>query len=61
LLEGRIYFEARIVPDGRGDSGKDFLRTDSPTMAVAFFRFLISIAAERGWILASLDIKTAYL
>jgi Reverse transcriptase (RNA-dependent DNA polymerase) len=30
-------------------------------MAVDIFRFLISIAAERGWILASLDIKAAYL
>jgi hypothetical protein len=53
--------KARIVPDGRGDSEKDSLRTDSPTMAVDIFRFLISIAAERGWTLASLDIKTAYL
>jgi hypothetical protein len=53
--------KARIVPDGRGDSEKDFLRTDSPTMAVDIFRFLISIAAYRGWTLASLDIKAAYL
>jgi Reverse transcriptase (RNA-dependent DNA polymerase) len=30
-------------------------------MAVDIFRFLISIAAERGWTLASLDIKAAYL
>jgi hypothetical protein len=53
--------KARIFPDGRGDSEKDFLRTDSPTMAVDIFRFLISIAAYRGWTLASLDIKAAYL
>jgi hypothetical protein len=53
--------KASIVPDGRGDSEKDFLRTDSPTMAVDIFRILISIAAEREWILASLDIKAAYL
>jgi Reverse transcriptase (RNA-dependent DNA polymerase) len=53
--------KARIVPDGRGDSEKDFLRTDSPTMAVDIFRFLVSIAVERGWTLASLDIKAAYL
>jgi hypothetical protein len=50
--------KACIVLDGRGDSEK---RTDSPTMAVDIFRFLISIAAERGWTLASLDIKAAYL
>jgi Reverse transcriptase (RNA-dependent DNA polymerase) len=61
-LEGRIYFEkSRIFADGRGDSEKDFLRTDSPTINVDIFRFLISIAAERGWTLASLDIKAAYL
>jgi Reverse transcriptase (RNA-dependent DNA polymerase) len=30
-------------------------------MAVDIFRFLVSIAAERGWTLASLDIKAAYL
>jgi hypothetical protein len=53
--------KARIVPDGRGDSEKDFLRTDSPIMAVDIFRFLISIAAERRWTLASLDIKDEYL
>jgi hypothetical protein len=53
--------KARIVPDGRGDSEKDFLRTDSPTMAVDIFRLLVSVAAERGWTLASLDIKAAYL
>jgi hypothetical protein len=53
--------KARIVPDGRGDSEKDYLRKDSPTVAVDTFRFLISIAAERGWTLASLDIKAAYL
>jgi Reverse transcriptase (RNA-dependent DNA polymerase)/Mu DNA binding, I gamma subdomain len=51
----------RIVLDGQGDSEKDFLRKDSPTMAVDYFRCLISIAAERGWTLASLDIKAAYL
>jgi hypothetical protein len=43
--------KARIVPDGRSDSDKDFLRTDSPTMAVYIFRFLISIAAERVCVL----------
>jgi hypothetical protein len=31
--------KARIVFDERGDSEKDFLRTESPTMAVEFFRF----------------------
>jgi hypothetical protein len=40
--------KARIVPDGRGDSERNFLRTDSPTMAVDIFRFLNSIAAEQG-------------
>jgi hypothetical protein len=43
--------KARIVPDGRSDSDKDFLRADSPTMAVYIFRFLISIAAERMCVL----------
>jgi hypothetical protein len=53
--------KARIVIDEHGDYETDFLRTDSPTMAVDIFRFLISIAAERGWTLASLDTKAAYL
>jgi type II restriction/modification system DNA methylase subunit YeeA len=53
--------KARIFPDERGDSEKDFLRTDSLTMAVDSFRFLIFVAAERGWTLASLEIKAAYL
>jgi hypothetical protein len=39
--------KARIIPGGRADSEREFLRTDSPTMAVDIFRFLISIAAER--------------
>jgi hypothetical protein len=53
--------KARIVPDRRDDSEKDFLGTDSPSMAVDIFRFLIAIAGEQGWTLASLDIKAAYL
>jgi Reverse transcriptase (RNA-dependent DNA polymerase) len=60
-LKDESTLKSRIVPDGRSDSEKDFLRTDSPTMAVEIFRFLISIAAERGWTLASLVIKAAYL
>jgi hypothetical protein len=53
--------KARIVVDGRGDSQRHFLRTDSPTMWFDAFRMMISIAAERGWSLGSLDIKAVYL
>lgn len=50
---------SRIVPDGRGDADKHFLRSDSPTMTVDAFRLLISIAAQRNWILSSLEIIAA--
>jgi Reverse transcriptase (RNA-dependent DNA polymerase) len=53
--------KARIVPHGHMDDDKAFLRTDAPTMSVEIMRLLVSIAAERGWRLGSLDIKAAYL
>jgi Reverse transcriptase (RNA-dependent DNA polymerase) len=43
------------------DDEKAFLRADAPTMSVEILRLLVSIAAERGWRLGSLDIKAAYL
>jgi Reverse transcriptase (RNA-dependent DNA polymerase) len=53
--------KARIVPEGRGDSQRHFLKADSPTMSLDAFRMMLSIAAGRGWSLGSLDIKEAYL
>jgi Reverse transcriptase (RNA-dependent DNA polymerase) len=53
--------KARIVPHGHTDDEKAFLRTDAPTMSVEVMRLLVSMAAERGWRLGSLDIKAAYL
>jgi hypothetical protein len=49
--------KARMVPYGHTDDEKSFLRTDAPTM----LRLLISVAAERGWRLGSLNVKAAYL
>jgi Reverse transcriptase (RNA-dependent DNA polymerase) len=53
--------KARFVQHGHQDNEKDFLRNDSPTMAVEVLRIVVSIAVERGWRLGSLDIKAAYL
>jgi hypothetical protein len=53
--------KAIILPDGRGNSQRYFLRTDSPTMSPNAFIMMMSKAAEGEWSLGSLDIKAAYL
>jgi Reverse transcriptase (RNA-dependent DNA polymerase) len=53
--------KARIVPHGHKDDETEFLRTDAPTMAADILRLIVSIAAETGWKLGSLDVKPAYL
>jgi Reverse transcriptase (RNA-dependent DNA polymerase) len=53
--------KARIFPHGHKDDEKELLRTDAPTMAVEILRLIVSIAAEKGWKLGSLDVKAAYL
>jgi Reverse transcriptase (RNA-dependent DNA polymerase) len=53
--------KTRIVHHGHQDNDKDFMRKDSPTMAVEVLRIVVSIAVERGWRLGSLDVKAAYL
>jgi Reverse transcriptase (RNA-dependent DNA polymerase) len=59
--KNQVNLKARIVPDGRGDSQKYVLRTDSPKMSLDAFRMMMLIAAESWWSLGSLDIKAAYL
>jgi Reverse transcriptase (RNA-dependent DNA polymerase) len=53
--------KARIVPHGHMDDEKAFMRTDAPTMSTEVMRLLISVVAERGWRIGSLDVKAAYL
>ena len=53
--------KARLCPRGYGDSQGPDLLTRSPTAARSAQRWLVSVAANWGFNLVSLDISTAFL
>jgi hypothetical protein len=59
-VEKDDILKARFVVNVNQDNEIDFLRKDSPTMAVEELRLIVSIAMERGWRLGSLDVKASY-
>ena len=53
--------KARIVPHGNRDPYRDCFRSDSPCMRPELLRLACSLAAEKRWTIAQIDIKSAYL
>lgn len=53
--------KARIVPWGHKDNEKELVRGDAPSLNLDIMRILISIAAQKGWGIHKMDVKTAYL
>ena len=59
MIEGRKGIKARLVARGF-EEVKDF-RTDSPTISREGMRVTLAVIAANGWVLQSIDIKTAFL
>jgi hypothetical protein len=61
--DGRISrYKSRLVALGYVQIlGVDYGDTFSPTVRIDSVRFIIAIANQNGWILAQIDINTAYL
>ena len=59
MIDGAMGVKARLVARGF-EEVKDF-RTDSPTLSREGMRVTLAIIAANGWLLQSIDIKTAFL
>ena len=57
----RERLKARIVPHGNKDLDRDLIRADSPSMKPEVLRLLCSFAADFGYQLKAMDVKTAFL
>lgn len=53
--------KARICPQVNRDLLKGQLRTDAPCMSEETFRLLVSIAAEKKWIIAEIDVSKQHI
>ena len=53
--------KARWVLRGFQDTQKDWQQTDSPTSTRPGFRAVCQVAAQHGWDLVHIDLKTAFL
>ena len=53
--------KARIVPWGHRDKDKNFLRGDAPSVKLEVFHLLLSLASKFKWIIAQMDLETAFL
>ena len=53
--------KARICPWGNHDIEKLNLRTDCPSILMEIFRIVLSICAEKGWDIGSMDAVSAFL
>lgn len=52
--------KARIVPCGRRDKDKDFIRVNAPCMSLEGFRTVLSTSADRKWHVALMNMITAF-
>ena len=55
------YLKARMVPHENRDNEKNQQETSSPCIKPDMFKLLISYAAEHGYDVCLIDIKTAFL
>ena len=60
VRNGQPVVKARLVARGFEEETGDY-RKDSPTCSKESVRLALSVAATRGWICHSLDVKAAYL
>lgn len=57
-----IKYKARLVAKGYvQEQGIDFEEVFAPVARIETVRFILAIAAKRGWIVHHLDVKTAFL
>ena len=59
MIDGKQKMKARLCALGFEESAK--FRTDSPTCSREVVRFANCIIVTQGWILCSIDFKTAFL
>ena len=61
LRDGRKVIKARLVARGFEEENLHKLRKDSPTCGKESIRILFAVIVSKGWLMNSLDIKSAFL
>lgn len=59
--DGSKMMKARIAPHGNRNREKEDIKTDSATCSPVRMRIILSIAVIKGWKLAKIDFKSAFL